>query len=60
MPENCTSYDQYIGRIRNTLVDDLTAAYPDVKIREWDAAWDILGRISEHYGGKKFIFVFDE
>lgn len=29
--ENCTSYEQYIGRIRERLAEDLRAEYPKVK-----------------------------
>lgn len=60
MPERCRSYGQYIDRIKEILLDDLSASYPSVKVRETDAVWDVLRRIYEYCGGEKFIFVLDE
>lgn len=34
MPNEVTNYTQYISRIKMLLLDDLTIAYPSVKIRE--------------------------
>ena len=36
MPWNCMSYASYMERIQALLVDDLSEAYPDVKIRGAD------------------------
>lgn len=55
MPRDCRSYSQYIDRIQTLLTDDLTMAYPDVKIRETDALWDVLTKIHEYCNGEKFI-----
>ena len=59
MPWNCMSYASYMERIQALLVDDLSEAYPDVKIRETDAPWDALTKVHESCG-EKFIFVLDE
>lgn len=60
MPKNCKSYAEYITRIETLLLDDLMMAYPNVKIREKDAVWDVLRKIYEYCNGEKFIFVLDE
>lgn len=60
MPKKCCSYDSYMERIENLLVDDLIAAYPRIKVRDSDAVWDVLKKIFEYCGGEKFIFVLDE
>lgn len=60
MPEDCNSYDQYIGRIINRLKKDLIREYPDADYEEEDALWDILDCIFDMYDGQKFIFVMDE
>lgn len=60
MPDEATSYAQYITRIKSLLLDDLMMAYPNVKIREKDAVWDALKKVHEYCDGEKFIFVLDE
>lgn len=60
MPDEVTSYAQYIARIKSFLLDDLMMAYPNVRIRETDAVWDALTKVHEYCGGEKFIFVLDE
>lgn len=60
MPDEVNTYTQYISRIKNLLLDDLTMTYPNVKIRETDAAWDALTKVYEYCGGERFIFVLDE
>ena len=60
MPKGCRSYDQYIDRVQTLLLDDLTIAYPSVKIRETDAVWDAMTKVYEYCNGEKFIFVLDE
>ena len=59
-PRNCHSYEQYIARIENRLLDDLADAYPDARITRNDTVWDALTSIYNRYHGEKFIFVFDE
>lgn len=60
MPDEAGTYVQYIARIKNLLLDDLTMAYPNARIRETDAVWDALRKVYEYCGGEKFIFVLDE
>lgn len=60
MPDEVTTYSEYISMIKNTLCDDLIAAYPDVKVRDTDSVWRVLTKIHEYCNGEKFIFVLDE
>ncbi|MDE7313512.1 MAG: ATP-binding protein [Eubacterium sp.] len=60
MPDECTSYKEYISRIKNLLMEDLTRAFPDAGIHKKDALWDALNKIIEFGDGEKFIFVLDE
>ena len=59
LPENCTSYDQYISRISNGIKEDLIRQYPERKLGQDVAVWDCLQAVYEH-SGTKFIFVIDE
>lgn len=60
MPKGCKSYERYIDRIQESLLDDLIIAYPDARIRETDAVWDALTKVHEYCGREQFIFVLDE
>lgn len=60
LPRRCKNYDQYIGRIENQLLEDLRAAYPDVRMKEDDAVWDALLKVNASHHAVKFIFVLDE
>lgn len=60
MPDEVTTYPQYISMIKNTMLDDLSMAYPSVKIRDTDSVWRVLTKIHEYCDGEKFIFVLDE
>ena len=60
IPQKCNSYDEYIDRIQERLVDDLKHAYPQYEIKEDEAIWDILSYIFEHEENAKFVFVLDE
>lgn len=57
---NCKTYQQYIDRIQDRLIKDLKAAYPDNRIDENEAVWDVLEELFEVGDGKKYIFVLDE
>lgn len=59
LPRKCDSYEQYIGRIEDILIQDLRREYPDLYINEHYAIWDILLEI---YAEKeqKILFVLDE
>lgn len=60
IPKNCSSYEQYIGRIESKLIRDIQKAYPDYTFSEDDAVWDILEEISETEENAQFVFVLDE
>ena len=60
LPRNCHSYEQYITRIEDGLLMDLSEAYPNARIRETDSLWDALTKVFEYGNGDKFIFVLDE
>lgn len=60
MPDECTTYRQYISRIKQRLISDLKEAYPDMVIDDRDALWDILNDIVEYENGERFIFILDE
>lgn len=60
LPRNCKSYQQYIDRIQDRLINDLKKAYPDAEIAEEDAVWDAFNNIYELVKADKFIFVLDE
>lgn len=58
-PKGCTDYAQYITRIENGILEDLSAVYTDCGISADDAVWDALQRIYEQ-SDEKFVFVLDE
>ncbi|MDO4297907.1 MAG: AAA family ATPase [Lachnospiraceae bacterium] len=60
LPKRCSSYDQYIDRIERKLIGDLIEAYPNVKIDEDDAVWDVLKTIYNADSAVRFVFVLDE
>jgi hypothetical protein len=60
MPRRCKSYEQYIERIEGNLIEDLLELYPNVKVKQYDTACDILKRICSIDSTAKFIFVLDE
>ncbi len=60
LPRRCRSYEQYISRIEDGLLEDLIAAYPDVCIEREDAVWDALTKIYNADHSCRFVFVLDE
>lgn len=60
IPNNCTSYMQYIERIESRLKRDLIHSFPAADICEQDALWDILTDIYAQENSAKFIFILDE
>ena len=60
LPRKCNSYEQYIDRIEDLLIEDLKKEYPDLSINEQYALWDILLGIHADKQEEKFIFVLDE
>lgn len=59
LPRKCRTYEQYIERIENRLLEDLQLTYPECKIRESEALWDALNDIHER-NQAQFVFIFDE
>ena len=57
--EECQSYQQYISRIKKTLLRDLKNAFPTAEIENDDTVISALNQVLE-YCGEKFIFVLDE
>ncbi len=60
LPDECTTYTQYISRIKRRLLEDLIRNYPEAGIAAGDSLWDAFNRIIEFGNGEKFIFVLDE
>lgn len=60
VPRKCNSYDQYIDRIEEVLINDIKKEYPDLDINESRAIWDILLEIHAEKQEEKMIFVLDE
>lgn len=60
LPDNCTTYEDYIERIKKILRKDLKDNYPDCSIDNDEAIWDILNRIYELEDDVQFVFIFDE
>ena len=60
LPDGCTSYTQYISRIKKRLIHDLIRQFPDALIEEEDSLWDAFNTIIEFGTGEKFIFILDE
>lgn len=59
IPRKCLDYQQYILRIEEGILRDLSEVYPELEIGMDEAVWDILTRIFEKTG-QTFIFVMDE
>lgn len=60
LPDECTTYAQYISRIKKRLLRDLIREFPDLPITEDDALWDAFNSIIEFGNSEKFIFILDE
>ncbi|MCM1027825.1 MAG: ATP-binding protein [Roseburia sp.] len=60
LPNKCTSYDDYMDRIIRLLREDLSVAYPNIRVRDDEALWDVFHKIVEFGEADKFIFVLDE
>ena len=59
MPRECQSYREYIGRIQDGLIYDITESYPELAIEKSAAVWDVFSQVFNKTG-HKFIFVMDE
>lgn len=60
LPDECTTYTQYISRIKRRLMNDLVYTFPEAYIDPEESLWDAFNRIIEFGNGEKFIFVLDE
>ena len=60
LPRRCVSYEQYITRIENILIEDLKCEYPEISFFEGEAIWDMLQRVWLANPEIQFIFVLDE
>lgn len=60
LPRRCNSYEQYISRIEQNLIEDLVRQYPHAAIKPEDAVWDALRRVYQAEPKTRFIFVLDE
>jgi hypothetical protein len=60
IPDECTTYMQYITRFKKRLLADLMRAFPEAQIDEDCALWDAFNNIIEFGTGDKFIFILDE
>ena len=59
IPQDCSNYQKYIGRIEKRLRNDLKKAFPEVVPDEDEAIWDVLSDIYEREEAR-FIFILDE
>ncbi len=59
IPKECRDYRSYISRIEDGIYQDLVQAYPDLKLDQSKAVWDLLSLIFEEKE-QKFLFVIDE
>jgi hypothetical protein len=60
LPDKCTSYEQYITRIKNRLKKDIIREFPNADINIEDTVTDILLDLYESDIQPQFIFVLDE
>ncbi|MCD8009881.1 MAG: ATP-binding protein [Lachnospiraceae bacterium] len=56
----CSSYTEYIRKIKKRLIRDLNRAYPDVEIDDDDSVGAILRTVSLEHNNEKFLMIFDE
>ena len=60
LPRRCNSFEQYISRIEQKLLEDLAELYPQVTIDPEDAVWDALKAVYQAEPETRFIFILDE
>ncbi len=60
LPRRCGSFEQYISRIEQKLLKDITELYPQVRVSPEDAVWDALKAVYQAEPETRFIFVLDE
>ena len=59
IPEQCSSYQEYILRIISGLKEDMQNSFPDMTLDNHKSIWDILREVNEK-AKIKFIIVMDE
>ena len=60
LPRQCTTYEQYINRIEQTLIKDIKKEFPDTEVDENSAIWDILLELYSEKPDINIVFVLDE
>ena len=59
MPQDCSAYAAYIGRISDGLKRDLEGEYPDIDFGFGKDLWDMFQTVFDKTG-QNFLFVMDE
>ena len=59
MPDECSTFSQYLKRIKTILLQDLKKAFPECEVYANAPVWDVLNSIYE-MEDVSFIFVMDE
>ncbi len=59
VPKASCTYDEFIGRYIDLLLEDLKACYPDLKLIESLSMSDVFTQIHQKYN-QNFIFIIDE
>ncbi|NBJ00148.1 hypothetical protein D3Z62_08255 [Lachnospiraceae bacterium] len=59
IPKGCENYQNYISRIEEGIYQDLKEAYPELRLDQDKAIWDLFSLIFEETE-QKFFFVIDE
>ncbi len=60
VPRNCHTYEQYIRRFENRLLEDVRREFPQLSFREDDALWDVFMTIYMEQPDFQIVFVLDE
>lgn len=55
LPDEGSTYEEYIGLIRESIADDIREAYPELKDKKFRRISDLLSAT-----GEQFIFIIDE
>jgi len=55
LPDQCSTYEAYIGHCRNVIRRDILEAYPELAGKEFDSITDLLTATED-----QFIFIIDE
>ena len=58
--DDCSSYSEYIDRIKRQLIDDIEEAYPDIAIDKNESLFRVLINLYSKDSSARFVFVLDE